>query len=65
MTINGKQINVEPAKLYALHSQRLAVIVGLLWFLFGHPDHITAWSLFSAAVVDLFHAAKNGSGGGR
>lgn len=64
MTIAGKTVNTEPLKLWALHSQRLVVIVGLLAFLWRQPDHVTGWSLLSAAVVDLFHAAKNGNTNG-
>lgn len=66
MTIAGKQVNTEPLKLWALHLQRGAMIVGLLAFLFRFPEHTTAWALMGAAAADLFHAAKtNGNGGGK
>ena len=68
MTIQGRTVDKEFIKLLAQQSQRLVVILGLLAFLaFKDPQHVTAWSLFSAAVVALLHSTKaaNGSHNGK
>jgi hypothetical protein len=64
MTLLGQAVDKEFVKLLALHSQRLAVIVGLLVFRFRQPEHVTVWAPFSTAATHLFHAVlRNGSSG--